>query len=168
MFYLSTENSSIGCNDALVNEAMTMDNSGSGPLRVPGFGGIPIEHVLKCEDRFAHGTKDWQQAPAVTAREFAMVAVMNTLTDKPEWHVNIFNDQIVANWREEAFATTPLVTKQSNSAKANMFVCWIQDPVSANPTRSFQNLSALCLDLELRPYSSGRTRIGNLNLTNGY
>jgi hypothetical protein len=113
MFYLSTENSSIGCNDALVNEAMTMDNSGSGPLRVPGFGGIPIEHVLKCEDRFAHGTKDWQQAPAVTAREFAMVAVMNTLTDKPEWHVNIFNDQIVANWREEAFATTPLMSDKA-------------------------------------------------------
>jgi hypothetical protein len=83
--------------DASANEAITMDNSGHGPLQVPGFGSIPIDHGLECEDRFAHGIKEWKQVPAVTARELAMVAVMNTLTDKPEWHVNIFNDQIVAN-----------------------------------------------------------------------
>jgi hypothetical protein len=90
-----------------------MDNTGRGPLQVPGFGGIPIEYVLKCEDRFAHGVEDWTQVPAVTAREFAMVAVMNTLTDKPEWQVNIFDDQIVARWREEAFVTTPLMSEKA-------------------------------------------------------
>ncbi len=119
MFYLSHEHSSIRCNDALVKETITMDNSGRGPLKVPGFGGIPIEHVLECEDRFAHGIKDWQQIPAVTAREFAMVAVMNTLTDKSGWHVNISNDQIVADWREEAFATTPLMSERAWSWSLN-------------------------------------------------
>jgi hypothetical protein len=98
--------------DASMNEAI-IDNSGRGPLRVPGFGGIPIEHELNCEDRFAHGINDWQQVPAVTAREFAMVAVMNTLTDKPDWQVKIFDDQAVASWREEAFATTPFMSEKA-------------------------------------------------------
>ena len=89
-----------------------MDNTGRGPLQVPGFGGIPLEYVLECEHRFAHGTNDWQQVPAVTARELAMVAIMNTLTDKPEWHFKILDEQIVARWREEAFATTPLMSEK--------------------------------------------------------
>ncbi|RDW56739.1 hypothetical protein BP6252_13994 [Coleophoma cylindrospora] len=90
-----------------------MNNTGRGPLRVPGFGGIPIEYELECEQRFAHGVNDWKQVPAVTAREFAMVAVMNTLTDQPEWQVQIFDDEIVARWRKEAFVTTPLMSEKA-------------------------------------------------------
>ena len=97
---------------ASINEVV-MDNTGRGPIQVPGFGGIPVEYELTCKDRFAHGADDWKQVPAVTAREFAMVAVMNTLTDKPEWQVNIFDDEVVALWREEAFATTPLMSEKA-------------------------------------------------------
>jgi hypothetical protein len=59
-----------------------MDNSGIGRLNVPGFGDIPLDKELRCEDRFPHGINEWEQVPAVTMREIAMVAVMNLLTDK--------------------------------------------------------------------------------------
>ena len=39
---------------------------------------------------------DWQQVLAVTSRELAVVAVMNILTDKSDWQVKIFDDQMVA------------------------------------------------------------------------
>ncbi|KAK9415968.1 hypothetical protein SUNI508_09928 [Seiridium unicorne] len=32
----------------------------------------------------------------------AMLGAMNSLTDKPNWHVKIFDDEIVAKWRKEA------------------------------------------------------------------
>ncbi|KAK0101338.1 hypothetical protein ONS95_006515 [Cadophora gregata] len=98
---------------ASVYGSKRMDNSGDRSLQVPGFGDIPVEFELRCEDRFAHGIRDWQQVPAVTARELAMVAVMNAVTDKPAWHVNIFNEKIVGDWREEAFATTPLMSEKA-------------------------------------------------------
>ncbi|OOG00128.1 hypothetical protein ASPCADRAFT_139307 [Aspergillus carbonarius ITEM 5010] len=90
-----------------------LDNRGHGPLRVPGFGDIPIEYELPPPARFAHGICEWRQAPAVTARELAMVAVMNNLTDHPDWHVDIFHDEVVARWRKEAFDTTPLMSEKT-------------------------------------------------------
>ncbi|KAK1757322.1 hypothetical protein QBC47DRAFT_375666 [Echria macrotheca] len=37
-------------------------------------------------------------------REVAMMLVMDRLTDKPDWHVKVFDQDIVAKWREEALA----------------------------------------------------------------
>lgn len=90
-----------------------MDNTGCGPLRVPGFGDIPLEEELRCEERFAHGIREWKQVPAVTMREFAMVDVMNTLTDKLDWDIDIFNEDIVAKWRKDALAATPLMSEKA-------------------------------------------------------
>ncbi|PYI01145.1 hypothetical protein BO78DRAFT_379544 [Aspergillus sclerotiicarbonarius CBS 121057] len=90
-----------------------LDNSGHAPLRVPGFGDIPIHYELPPEARFAHGIYEWRQAPAVTARELAMVAVMNNLTDHSDWHVDISNDEVAARWRKEAFDTTPLMSEKT-------------------------------------------------------
>ncbi|KAJ5627829.1 hypothetical protein N7490_010057 [Penicillium lividum] len=91
----------------------SMDNSGNGPLRVPGFGGIPIHFELPLDARFAHGNHEWQQTPAATACELAMVATMNRITDYPNWHIDVFNDQVVADWEKEAFETTPLMSEQA-------------------------------------------------------
>lgn len=33
-----------------------------------------------------------------------MMDVMEKLTDKEDWHIKVFNDEIVAKWREEALA----------------------------------------------------------------
>ncbi|KAK3690210.1 hypothetical protein B0T22DRAFT_499692 [Podospora appendiculata] len=35
-------------------------------------------------------------------REVAMMMIMTQLTDKPNWHEKVFNDEIVAKWRKEA------------------------------------------------------------------
>lgn len=88
-------------------------NSGRGPLQVPGFGGIPIHYELPPDARFAHGNEEWRQAPAVTARELAMLAMMNQITDHHDWHVHVFNDEIVAQWRDEAFQVTKLMSEKA-------------------------------------------------------
>ncbi|KAH8646799.1 hypothetical protein BX600DRAFT_476947 [Xylariales sp. PMI_506] len=89
---------------------ITLDNSGRGLLRVPGFNNIPIHYELPPDGRFAHGMVEWRQAPAVTARELTMTAVMNQLTDRPKWYVDVHDDRVVARWREETFATMPLMS----------------------------------------------------------
>lgn len=42
---------------------------------------------------------DWALENRVTARELAMLRVMNSITDKPGWETKIFDDEIVASWR---------------------------------------------------------------------
>lgn len=37
-------------------------------------------------------------------REVAMLSVMERLTDKPEWHRKVFDDEIVSKWKAEALA----------------------------------------------------------------
>ncbi|KAK4239579.1 hypothetical protein C8A03DRAFT_14026 [Achaetomium macrosporum] len=37
-------------------------------------------------------------------REVAMMVLMDRLTDKPNWHEKVFDDTIVAKWREEALS----------------------------------------------------------------
>ena len=78
-----------------------MDNSGRGPLRVPGFGGIPVDFELPITERFADGYLEWRQSPPITAQELAMVALMEWLTDKPSWFEDVSDDTIVAQWRAE-------------------------------------------------------------------
>ncbi|KAK4617656.1 hypothetical protein CLAFUW4_12158 [Fulvia fulva] len=85
----------------------SMDNSGHGPLRVPGFANVPLDYEIPSEDRFAHGHDEWYQVPGVTIRELAMVAAMNLITDKPDWHIGISDDAIVERWRVEAEAAYP-------------------------------------------------------------
>ena len=37
-------------------------------------------------------------------REVAMMLVMDRLTDKPDWHLKVFDDDIADKWRQEALA----------------------------------------------------------------
>ncbi|KAF8864890.1 hypothetical protein BDZ45DRAFT_613502 [Acephala macrosclerotiorum] len=43
--------------------------------------------------------------PLTTLREFAMLEIMDWLTDKPNWYEKVFDDKIVQKWKEEAMAT---------------------------------------------------------------
>ncbi|KAF5015691.1 hypothetical protein F66182_12884, partial [Fusarium sp. NRRL 66182] len=96
-----------------IHTTIPLDNSGRGPLRVPGFHGIPIHYELKPEARFAHGEREWRQMPAVTAREQAMVDLINKVTDKPGWHLKIFKDEFVDKWRDKAFKTSSLMSEKA-------------------------------------------------------
>lgn len=40
----------------------------------------------------------------ITVREVAMMLVMDRLTDKPDWHVKVFDEEIAEKWRQEAMA----------------------------------------------------------------
>jgi len=83
----------------------TMDNSGKGPLKVPGFG-LPVDHELFDsgwfkEKGFRHGITDFS-ADRLTMREVAMLRFMDAVTDKPDWNRKVFDDKINSKWREEA------------------------------------------------------------------
>ncbi|KAK6084039.1 hypothetical protein SCUP515_14001 [Seiridium cupressi] len=93
------------------SEGIQLDNSDSGPLRVPAFGWT-YNIELKGYERFAHGANDFKQRPRLLAREVAMLGAMNSLTDKPNWHVKIFDDEIVAKWRKEALGM-PLMNEKA-------------------------------------------------------
>lgn len=89
-----------------------MSNSGTEPLRVPGFchednaAAIPLDYQIPVGARFAHGIAEWAQRPTVTAREAAMVAVMERITDLPGWATEILADDpaaAVRRWREDVF-----------------------------------------------------------------
>lgn len=79
------------------------DNTGDGQLKVPGFC-YDYHFELDFQARFRHGANDFTQRPRLTAREVAMLGVMNALTDKPDWHKKVFDDEIVAKWKQEACA----------------------------------------------------------------
>lgn len=49
-----------------------------------------------------HGARGWYPLP-LTKRELSMLAIMNLLTDKPEWDSKVFDEAIVAKWKREAF-----------------------------------------------------------------
>ncbi|KAE8133533.1 hypothetical protein BDV38DRAFT_296043 [Aspergillus pseudotamarii] len=89
-----------------------LDNSGTGPLKVPGFNNYPLELTLDCEDRF-HDTvpMDWFSSP-LTARELAMLNLMETLTDRPGWYNLIFDKHTVTKWKEEAM-TRPIISHKA-------------------------------------------------------
>lgn len=74
---------------------------------------MPNQEELRCEERFAHGIREWEQiqVPTVAVGEFSMVAAMITAAEKMHWHINVFDKDIVNDWREEAFAETPLISK---------------------------------------------------------
>lgn len=91
----------------------SLNNSGDGPLRVPGFAGVSIDYELPPESRFAHGILEWRQAPAVTARELTMVTVMNQITDLSTWQVDVFKDDPVTDWQSVAFVGYPLMSEKA-------------------------------------------------------
>jgi hypothetical protein len=88
---------------------MAFNNNGIEPLKVPGFG-IAIDNEER--DGFSHGANSWTQDPRLTVRELAMLKVLDALTDKPEWTRKVFDEMIVAKWREEAM-WMPLISERA-------------------------------------------------------
>jgi len=78
-------------------------------VQYPGVG-LPLRHFLQIpkeegETFFrmgAHKTCVGAETPMLPFREVAMLLLMDRLTDKPNWHEKVFDDAIVAKWRQEA------------------------------------------------------------------
>jgi hypothetical protein len=54
----------------------------------------------KDRPRFPNAISDWGGMPLMV-RERNMMAVMDRLTDKPEWDRKIFDEEILAKWKKE-------------------------------------------------------------------
>ncbi|KAH7402048.1 hypothetical protein DE146DRAFT_452216 [Phaeosphaeria sp. MPI-PUGE-AT-0046c] len=72
----------------------------------PGLG-LPIRHDVWNEVTFPHGADNegiggGTESELLYIRELAMMDIMEKITDKPDWHKKIMNDEIAAKWRQEA------------------------------------------------------------------
>jgi hypothetical protein len=82
----------------------SLTNAGHGPLKVPGFGGIPLDFELPPEGRFAHGLVEYRHSPRLTKREMVMLRLMQHITETPGWHRLILDpdDEQLAQWHRDA------------------------------------------------------------------
>lgn len=58
---------------------------------------------------FADGIEGWS-GQRLTAREIAMLSLMESITDKPDWDTKVFDDAIVDKWHAEA-TSLPLISE---------------------------------------------------------
>lgn len=79
-----------------------LDNSGNGPLRVPGFNGVPLYYEHSKDNRFAHGIADWRQIPQLFFREVCMLEFMSFVTDQPGWDKKATDAQTLEEWHQHA------------------------------------------------------------------
>lgn len=80
-----------------------LDDSGTGLLRVPGFGGIPLDYELGVGKRFAHGVADWYRNPRLTKCEVSMLRFMQHVTEQPGWDDIIYSDPtVITKWEHES------------------------------------------------------------------
>lgn len=80
------------------------DNSGRGPLKIPGFNSIPVDLQLSVDSQFLHGIIPyWHRPSRLTARELEMLRCMDEITDEVGWHDNVHDAKVVGQWRERAF-----------------------------------------------------------------
>lgn len=108
--YLSKRPSSLVASMFRDKPTPQFDNTGNGSLQVPGIG-LPTITELKRGDRFRHGVADFQPKRLV-AVEIAMLAVMDSITEKQNWQSKIFEESIVEKWRSEAIAM-PLMSPKA-------------------------------------------------------
>ncbi|KAF2026477.1 hypothetical protein EK21DRAFT_74167 [Setomelanomma holmii] len=72
----------------------------------PGLG-LSLRHLDQDDNDYqlgAHGSCYGSHSDLIFVRELAMMDIMDKLTDKPDWHKKVFDEEIVAKWRKEALA----------------------------------------------------------------
>jgi hypothetical protein len=96
----------------MMSDEFEFNNTGDGPLMVPGFNGVPFD--VELSDRVFAGSDryDWYPSP-FTARELEMLRLMNSLTDRPGWEELVFDAPIMQTWRSEAMAQFPLISPKA-------------------------------------------------------
>ncbi|KAI1394262.1 uncharacterized protein F4822DRAFT_43229 [Hypoxylon trugodes] len=79
-------------------------------LKLPGFGlpvdQEPLDNLSQC---FMHALWSFKRfkAECVYLREHRMMDFMNQVTDKPRWEEKVFDDAILARWKNEADSVKP-------------------------------------------------------------
>ena len=73
---------------------------------------VSINYELSPTECFNDGATGWRQYPRLTAREIAMLTIMNFITDKKGWEMGIFEEEITAGWREECAILVMMIDEQ--------------------------------------------------------
>ncbi|WYZ40016.1 hypothetical protein EsH8_IV_000357 [Colletotrichum jinshuiense] len=84
----------------LANDFHAYDDGELGPLIRPGFG--MVVNAMP-ENMFPSAVVDWQ-ASTLTWAEAAILWFIDQITNKPDWHVKVFNNEIVSKWKAEVLA----------------------------------------------------------------
>ncbi|KAG0155503.1 hypothetical protein PDIDSM_1080 [Penicillium digitatum] len=79
-----------------------LDNSGAGPLRVPGFNGVHLAYEQPKDARFAHGIADWRQIPQFFLQELCMLQFMSYVTEQPDWENKTEDPHTLEEWHQHA------------------------------------------------------------------
>lgn len=93
---------------------LELDNSGDGPLEVPGLNGIGLDaqrqHFAHCQ---FENEEEWSFQPRVMAREIAMIWMMESLTDRDNWHQEVFEDAGTAALEEAARELSDVISPRT-------------------------------------------------------
>ncbi|RHZ57435.1 hypothetical protein CDV55_101212 [Aspergillus turcosus] len=110
---------------------MRFDNSGQGPLQVPGFNSVLLDYQLPQEDRFAHGFVEFRHTPRLTAREVAMLRVMEVITEEDRWDEAVLqlDEPRLAQWyvnaqKTEGFLISPAAWDWCMAELRDMALAW--------------------------------------------
>jgi len=72
-------------------------------MALPGIG-LPLKQESPLPTEGQDG--NWREvALPLTVRERVMIAIMAVLKDKPDWERKVFDETIVARWRQESLAS---------------------------------------------------------------
>jgi hypothetical protein len=94
-------------------QSQTPKAAGTFQLKVPGFG-LPVNFMPSWGSRsFPNAITSWA-ANNLTVRERSMMGMMNEITDKSEWDRKVFDETIVAKWKEEALAKNDFTEQMFN------------------------------------------------------
>ncbi|RAH44414.1 DUF4246 domain-containing protein [Aspergillus brunneoviolaceus CBS 621.78] len=86
--------------------SIQFDNTENRQLQVPGFHDIPVDYELPVGQRFAHGAlPDWTgsrgRAIRLTQPEIFMLRIIEMLTERQNWEVDVFDEDIIQQWYRE-------------------------------------------------------------------
>ena len=109
--------------------------------KLPGFG-LPVNY--RPDEYFPNAVQDWS-GTILTVRELNMMALMDEITDKPNWDLKVIDDRIVQRWRQEALAREGM----DFSGKMFDFVCTIFLQRNSSLQKNFM---AGCLIFSLSQY----------------
>lgn len=92
-----------------INRPSRIHASRKMPPQYPGLGLDLRYHGQSVRDRSVyplgmHTNCHGSNSELLLVREVAMMIVMDTLTDKPDWHRKVFDDKIARKWTDEALA----------------------------------------------------------------
>lgn len=79
---------------------------------LPNYPGLGLRLKHAAYEKYCSNT----DSALLPLREVAMMAIVSQLTDKPDWHRKVFDEEIVAKWKKEAMAVPDNVWVQAAAA----------------------------------------------------